>query len=234
MAADNPSDSDIIFLFDVDNTLLDADRLVNDLHAFMTQMLGSENAARYWAIHDALRSRVGYVDYLTALQEYRLEHIDDPSWLPISTFLLEYPFSEQLFPEALAVLHYFKKWGPTVIFSDGDAVLQPYKIRNSGLLAAAEGRVLIYVHKELKLDDMQRCYPAKHYVMVDDKLNILTAMKAQLGPRLTTVLPRQGHYANDAHILQSNPAPDITIDRIGHLLRYEKAALLNAAFSQLK
>lgn len=223
------SRQDIVFLFDVDNTLLDNDRIINGLHAYITQAVGAENAARYWAIYDALRSRSGYADYLAALQEYRLERIDDPRWLPISTFLLDYPFAKHLFTDALAVLQHVRAWGPTVILSDGDAVFQPYKIHNSGLAAAVDGRVLIYVHKELKLEEMQRRYPAHHYVMVDDKLNILTAMKAQLGARLTTVFPRQGHYAHDPDIVQTNPAPDITIERIGDLLRYDKAALLNAA-----
>jgi FMN phosphatase YigB (HAD superfamily) len=229
MSADSPADADIVFLFDVDNTLLDADRLVNDLHAYITHMLGAENAARYWSIHDAFRSRAGYVDYLAALQEYRLENIDDQRWLSISTFLLDYPFTQLLFPEALAVLQHCRRWGPTGIFSDGDAVFQPHKIQSSGLMATVENRVLVYVHKEQNLAEMQRHFPAHHYVMVDDKLTILTAMKTQLGPRLTTVFPRQGHYANDADIVQNNPAADITIDRIGHLLRYDKAALLNAA-----
>jgi FMN phosphatase YigB (HAD superfamily) len=222
---------DIVFLFDVDNTLLDNDSVLSDLRAYIVQAVGAERAARYWAIHEALRSRLGYVDYLGALQEYRLENVDDLHWLPISTFLLDYSFAQHLFSDALAVLQCFRSWGQTVIFSDGDAVFQPYKIHRSGLAAAVEERVLIYVHKEVKVREMQRCYPADHYVMVDDKLNILTAMKAQLGSRLTTVLPRQGHYAHDLQLLQTNPAADITIERIGDLLQYDKTALVNAALT---
>src|SRR5437773_31086 len=189
--------SGIVFLFDVDNTLLDNDRVTEDLQRYLEHEVGHERRKRYWAIFEQLRSELGYADYLGALQRYRSEYPRDPHLLTVSRFLVNYPFANRLFPNSLDVIELFKQWGPVVILSDGDVVFQPRKVERSGLFEAVDGNVLIYVHKEKELDDVEQRFPAGHYVMVDDKLRILEAMKKIWGERLTTVWPRQGHYALD-------------------------------------
>ncbi len=221
-----PQLAPVVFLLDVDNTLLDNDRIVDDLKLHLTQAFGAERQERYWAIFEKLRVELGYADYLGALQRYRAENPRDPNFLQLSHYLLNYPFAERLFPGALDVIKHLGAWGPTVILSDGDVVFQPRKVERSGLFAAVAGRVLIYIHKEQELDDVEKRFPARHYVLVDDKLRILTAVKAIWGPRLTTVFPRQGHYANDPKILAACPPADISIGAIGDLLRYDLPALL--------
>src|SRR6185312_3781298 len=191
------SAGDIVFLFDVDNTLLDNDAVQEELGAHLEREFGRAKRDRYWTIFEQLRSELGYADYLGALQRYRLENLDDPQILRISHFLIDYPFPKQLFPGALAAVEHCGRIGPTVILSDGDVVFQPRKIQRSGIWDAVEGRVLIYLHKEKMLDSVVRRYPARHYVMVDDKLRILSAMKKAWGGKLTTIFPRQGHYALD-------------------------------------
>jgi len=209
---------EIVFLFDCDNTLLDNDRVQEDLRVHLARQFGTASRDRYWGIFEELRAEVGYADYLGALQRYRLGAMHDPRLLQMSAFLVDYPFAERLYPHALEVIGHLGRWGPTVILSDGDVVFQPRKIQRSGLWDAVGGRVLIFIHKELMLDDVLRRYPARHYVMVDDKLRILAAMKAVLGDRLTGVFPRQGHYALDPRNLATYPAADLTIERIGDLL----------------
>jgi len=209
---------EIVFLFDCDNTLLDNDRVQEDLRVHLARQFGTASRDRYWGIFEELRAEVGYADYLGALQRYRLGAMHDPRLLQMSAFLVDYPFAERLYPHALEVIGHLGRWGPTVILSDGDVVFQPRKIQRSGLWDAVGGRVLIFIHKELMLDDVLRHYPARHYVMVDDKLRILAAMKAVLGDRLTGVFPRQGHYALDPRNLATYPAADLTIERIGDLL----------------
>jgi FMN phosphatase YigB (HAD superfamily) len=216
----------VVFLLDVDNTLLDNDRIVDDLKQHLTQAFGAERQERYWAIFEMLREELGYADYLGALQRYRAENPHDPNFLQLAHYLLDYPFADRLFPGALQVIERLGAWGPTVILSDGDVVFQPRKVERSGLSAAVAGRVLIYIHKEQDLDDVEKRYPARHYVLVDDKLRILTAVKNVWGPRLTTVFPRQGHYAADPKILDAYPPADITIEGIGELLNYDLPALL--------
>jgi FMN phosphatase YigB (HAD superfamily) len=220
--------SRVVFLLDVDNTLLDNDRVTADLKRYLTEEVGADRQERYWAIFEALRSELGYADYLGALQRYRIEHPRDPSLLRLSSFLVNYPFANRLFPGSLGVVDHLTQWGPTVIFSDGDVVFQPRKVERSGLLDAVGHRVLIYIHKELELDDVEGRFPADHYVLVDDKVRILTAVKQAWGTRLTTVFPRQGHYAHDANVT-TYPRPDVTIERIGDLLDYDLAALIAAA-----
>jgi FMN phosphatase YigB (HAD superfamily) len=219
------------FLLDVDNTLLDNDRVAADLRRYLTREVGAERQERYWTIFEALRAELGYADYLGALQRYRLEYPRDPHLLAVSSFLVNYPFANRLYPESLDVLEHLAAWGPTVILSDGDVVFQPRKVERSGLFDAVQTRVLIYIHKERELDDVERRFPADHYVLVDDKLRILTAVKAAWGQRVTTVFPRQGHYAHAAEVATLPPA-DVTIERIGQLLRYDLAALLAAAHHQ--
>jgi FMN phosphatase YigB (HAD superfamily) len=219
----------VVFLVDVDNTLIDNDRIAADLKRHLEREVGRERQERYWAIFEELRRELGYADYLGALQRYRIEHPRDPHVLTVSSFLVDYPFANRLYPNSLDVLERFRSWGPTVILSDGDAVFQPRKIERSGLWEAVDGNVLIYVHKERELDDVERRYPADHYVLVDDKLRILTAVKRVWDRRVTTVFPRQGHYAHDPEALATNPPPDVTIERIGDLLAVDLTALLAAA-----
>jgi FMN phosphatase YigB (HAD superfamily) len=221
----------VVFLVDVDNTLLDNDRVSADLKRYLTREVGVERAERYWAIFEALRAELGYADYLGALQRYRIEHPRDPHLLAVSSFLVNYPFANRLYPESLDVLERLAAFGPTVILSDGDVVFQPRKIECAGLFAAVEGRVLIYIHKEHELDDVERRYPAEHYVLIDDKVRILTAAKRVWRERLTTVFPRQGRYARSDEVT-AYPPPDLTIERIGDLLRYDLPALCAAAVAE--
>jgi FMN phosphatase YigB (HAD superfamily) len=227
-----PRAATVVFLLDVDNTLLDNDRVVADLRQHLERQFGHESAARYWVIFESLRTELGYADYLGALQRYRYEaeftRTDDPRLLQMSTFLIDYPFAERLYPQALEVIARLDRIGPTVILSDGDVVFQPHKVQRSGLWDAVAGRVLIYIHKEQMLDAVERHFPARHYVMVDDKLRLLAAMKKTMGARLTTVFPRQGHYALDPAHTAAYPAADLAIERIGDLVDIELQKLLVA------
>jgi haloacid dehalogenase-like hydrolase len=210
----------VVFLVDVDNTLLDNDCVTADLRRHLDEAVGPEGRARYWSLFEQLRAELGYADYLGVLQRYRLEFPHDLRLLTVSGFLVDYPFANRLYPGALDVLERLRGWGPTVILSDGDVVFQPRKVERSGLGRAVDG-VLIYVHKERELDDVERRYPADHYVLVDDKLRVLTAVKRAWGPRVTTVFPRQGHYAHDPETLATNPAADLTVERIGDLMDHD-------------
>jgi FMN phosphatase YigB (HAD superfamily) len=226
--------ADVVFLLDVDNTLLDGDRIVADLRAHLKHEFGDACAQRYWAIFDSLREALGYVDYLGALQRYRLDveqrtepgSANEQRLLMMSSFLIDYPFADRLYARALEVIAHLGRFGPTVILTDGDVVFQPRKLQRSGLWHAVEGRALVYVHKEQMLDAVQRHYPARHYVMVDDKLRILAAMKAIWRERLTTIFPRQGHYALDPKIVATQPAADFTIERIGELADLDLSPLI--------
>ena len=219
----------IVFLFDVDNTLLDNDRVTADLQRHLQREVGPERAQRYWAIFEQLRTELGYADYLGALQRYRIEYPRDPRLLTVSNFLVNYPFANRLYPNSLNAIEHVKQWGPVVILSDGDVVFQPRKVERSGLLEAVDGNALIYVHKEKELDDVEQRFPAEHYVIVDDKLRILAAMKTIWRDRLTTVFPRQGHYAFDPKVIATYPPADITIERIGELVNCDLAAFLGSA-----
>ena len=228
MTAPSAARGSVAFLLDVDNTLLDNDRVAADLKRHLVREVGAGRAEQYWAIFEELRGELGYADYLGALQRYRLAHPRDPHLLAVSSYLVNYPFANRLFPGSLDVLEHLERWGPTIILTDGDVVFQPRKIERSGLFDAVAGRVLIYIHKERELDDVARRYPAEHYVLVDDKVRILTAVKQVWRERLTTVFVRQGHYARDPGTATYPPA-DLTIERIGDLLDYELPALLGAA-----
>ena len=208
-----------VFLLDVDNTLLDNDAIVADLRTHLADELGSEFEARYWVVYEEQRAALGYADYLGSLQRCRTENPHDQRWVAISSFLINYPFASRLYPGALEVITRLGTIGTTVILSDGDVVFQPLKIARSGIGAAVNERVLIYVHKEHELLDVERCYPADHYVLVDDKVRILTAIKNVWGDRVTTIFPRQGHYAEGTEAT-GYPAPDLTVERIGDLLDY--------------
>jgi FMN phosphatase YigB (HAD superfamily) len=219
----------VVFLIDVDNTLLDNDAVLEDLRLHVLQEFGAACWEQYWAILMALWDELGYRDYLGALQRYRLQHQHDPRLLALSFYLVDYPFSDRLYPHALDVLARLRSWGPTVILSDGDVVFQPRKVQRSGLWRAVDGHVLIYIHKERELDDVMRRYPAERFVLIDDKLAILTAAKRTWGERLTTVFPRQGQYAKDPRILAANPPADVMIERIGGLLTYDLQSLLTTS-----
>lgn len=219
-----------VFLFDVDNTLLDHDRVSADLRRHLESKVGTDQANKYWRIFETLRAELGYADYLGALQRYRLDFPRDPHLLTVSHFLIQYPFANRLFPGSLDAVQHVQQWGPTVILSDGDVVFQPHKISRSGLLEAFDSRVLIYIHKETELSDVEARFPASHYVIVDDKLRILTAVKEFWGSRVTTVFVRQGHYARDPKTLAQFPPADVNLDRIGDLATFEFGRVSSGTF----
>ena len=217
--------SRIVFLFDVDNTLLDNDRVTEDLRSYLEREFGHERQQRYWTIFEQLRGELGYADYLGALQQYRAEYPRDPHLLTVSHFLIHYPFVDRLYPNALEVIQHVKQWGAVVILSDGDVVFQPRKVERSGIYNAVGGNVLIYIHKDQELDDVEQRYPAEHYVLIDDKLRILSAVKTTWASRVRTVFLRQGHYAMDVQALARFPPADVTIARIGDLLKHDLSTL---------
>ena len=223
MASDN-----LIFLFDVDNTLLDNDQVTEDLKRHLDQEVGHERQQCYWQFFEELRTELGYADYLGALQRYRIAYPRDPGLLTVSHFLVNYPFATRLYPDSLDVVEHVKQWGNPVVLSDGDVVFQPLKIDRSGIWETFDHRVLIYIHKEQELDDVEKRFPAAHYVLIDDKLRILSAVKKVWGKRVTTVFPRQGHDAHDPEIARFPPA-DITIERIGDLLSYDFGAVIHVS-----
>jgi len=218
------SPAPFVFLVDVDNTLLDNDRIQHDFRQHLEREFGVATRDRYWAILEALFVELGYRDYLGALQRYRVEHPQDVHLTTMSSYLVDYPFANRLYPGALDVLERFRSWGPTVILSDGDVVFQPRKVERSGIAEAVDGRVLIYIHKERELDDVERRHPAQHYVLVDDKPRILAAVKEAWRDRVTTILPRQGQFARDA---KAYPPADVTVERIGDILDHDLGTLLS-------
>ena len=222
--AQRPARAKTVFLFDVDNTLLDNDRVTADLKQHLEEEVGPKRARRYWVIFEALRTELGYADYLGALQRYRAEYPHDFRLLTVSRFLVNYPFANRLYPNSLDAIAHVKQWGPAALLSDGDVVFQPRKVERSGLWQAFENRVLIYIHKERELDEVERLYPADHYVLIDDKLRILAAVKKIWGERVTTVFPKQGHYAFDPKALADYPAADIELAKIGDLVTCDAPA----------
>ena len=217
---------DVVFLFDVDNTLIDNDRVQAHLSEHLERTYGAATRDRYWEIFEELRSELGYADYLGALERYRMEDLHRPELLRMSNWLVDYPFAERLYPRALDAVKHAQQWGTVVILSDGDAVFQPRKVERSGLWHLFDNRVLIYIHKEQELDDVGRLYPADHYVLIDDKLRILSAVKKFWGESVTTVFPKQGHYALDSKALAEYPPADIELANIGDLLNYDLSAFL--------
>jgi FMN phosphatase YigB (HAD superfamily) len=220
--------SEVVFLFDVDNTLLDNDRVAADLKQYLTKAFGAQRQERYWALFEEIRKELGYADYLGALQRYRLENPRDSHLMDASSYLIDYPFANRLYPQALDAIAHVGAWGPTAVLSDGDVVFQPRKVWRSGIWEAVDGRVLIYVHKEMELDDVQARFPAKHYVLVDDKIRILDAVKKIWGARVTTVFVRQGHYALDKAAVAAYPPADLAIDRIGQLVDFTLPTLVSS------
>jgi len=224
--------SSLVFLFDVDNTLMDHDHVTADLRRHLEKVVGPQKSKRYWEIFEQLRNELGYADYLGALQLYRIEHLSDYQLLEVSYFLMNYPFANRLFPGSIDAVQYAQQLGEAVVLSDGDVVFQPRKIYGAGLYEAFDKKVLIYIHKEQMLADVELAYPADHYVMIDDKLRILDAMKKTWGSKLTTIFVRQGHYAHDVKSNGQFQAPDIALERIGELPQLDPALFhqaLNAA-----
>lgn len=218
---------DIVFLFDVDNTLLDNDAVQEDLRAHLAKDFGEKTKRRYWELFEELRGELGYADYLGALERYRAEDLHEPRLLKMSSWLVDYPFADRLYPQALEAVQHVRRWGRPVVLSDGDAVFQPRKIERSGLWKAFNDDILIYIHKEDELADVERLYPAARYVLIDDKLRILAAVKSLWGDRVTTVFPRQGHYANDPKAHAEYPPADVAIERIGEMLSLDRAAFVH-------
>jgi FMN phosphatase YigB (HAD superfamily) len=224
--------SGIVFLLDVDNTLIDNDRVTQDLRRFLQREVGEERTRRYWQLFEELRTSLGYADYLGALQRYRNEYPHGPHLLELSGYLIDYPFANRLYPESLDLIDYLQGLGTVVILSDGDVVFQPRKIERSGLWSAVDGNVLIYVHKEQELADVSSRFPANHYVLVDDKLKVLAAVKRVWAERVTTVFPRQGHYAHDpALVAEYGEAADVSVERVGDVMRVDVDLLFGGARS---
>lgn len=218
--------SNLVFLFDVDNTLLNNDHVTADLKNHLQQQVGPERQQRYWDIFEQIRTELGYADYLGALQRYRIEYPHDPGLLTVSHFFINYPFATRLYPDSLDAIEHVKQWGKTAVLSDGDVVFQPLKVERSGIYEAVNKNVLIYIHKEKELEDVEHRFPADHYILIDDKIRILTDVKKIWGDRVTTVFPKQGHYALDTKIVNAYPPADITISRIGELLNYDEKSFL--------
>jgi hypothetical protein len=216
----------LVFLFDVDNTLLNNDHVTADLKNHLQQQVGPERQQRYWDIFEQIRTELGYADYLGALQRYRIEYPHDPGLLTVSHFFINYPFATRLYPDSLDAIEHVKQWGKAAVLSDGDVVFQPLKVERSGIYEAVNRNVLIYIHKEKELEDVEHRCPADHYILIDDKIRILTDVKKIWGDRVTTVFPKQGHYALDPKIVNAYPPADITISRIGELLNYEEKSFL--------
>lgn len=226
--------ADVVFLLDVDNTLLDSDRIEQDLRQHIEDAFGVDRQEDYWGIFEQLRAELGYADYLGALQRYRIAYPDDPQLLNMSLFLVNYPFADRLYPRAIEVIDRLRRSGRVVILSDGDVVFQPRKVERSGLWDAVSGHVLIYIHKEQMLGDVERRYPARRYVLVDDKLRILTAVKRVWGERVTTIFPRQGHYARDPGLVARFSAADVTLERVGDLVDWDLEPLVGSTASETK
>jgi len=220
------STPDIVFLFDIDNTLVDNDHVQADLKHHLATTYGPEARDRYWEILEQLRTELGYVDYLGALERYRIEAMHRPEILRMSNWMIDYPFADRVYPGAMDAVRHVRQWGLPVVLSDGDAVFQPRKVERSGIWKEFDGRVLIYIHKEEELDDVARLYPARHYVLIDDKLRILTTAKKIWGDRVTTIFPKQGHYALDPAVLTQFPPADVELAAIGDLVKFDLKQLL--------
>lgn len=224
-AAESPASDprSIVFLLDVDNTLLDNDRLKEDLQRRFLTLLGQERSDRFWQIYEEVRRDEDYVDYPLTFKRIAEEQNDPELRTSLETVLEGLQFSSYLYPGVLGTLAYLRTLGTPVILSDGDQVFQPYKIRYSGLERAVDGHVLIYVHKEQELPRVFAHFPADHYVAVDDKPRILAALETECPTTFTTVLVLQGKYAVPGAF---TPAPDYVIDRIAALHSFSKERFL--------
>ncbi|MBS0192781.1 MAG: HAD family hydrolase [Proteobacteria bacterium] len=216
----------LVVLLDVDNTLFDNDRFKDDLAARLLRDLGNDGSALYWQCYEDVRMQLGYVDYLATLQRLRGPLEETPALLHMASFVLDYPFADHLYPDALDAIAHLSSFATTAILSDGDIVFQPRKIQHAGLWDAVQGRVAITVHKERALDAVRARFPANHYAMVDDKPQLLAAMKRSMGDALTTVFVKQGHYAAQAAGAALEPPPDIVVEAIADLRKLGVEELL--------
>ena len=217
--------SDVALLIDVDDTLFDNDAFERDVQTWLDREIGPGSADQYQRAFEAQRDARDYADFLGAVQRAWEASGRDPRWLRAGDFLLDYPFHDRLYPQALEALEHLAQVGTAWLITDGDGVMQPRKLRRAGLWDAVQGRVRIYVHKEQQLSDIQRTCGARHYVMVDDKPRILDAMKRGWRERVTTLQPLQGHYALAEADATPRLPPDLTVARIGLLARDDSVVL---------
>lgn len=219
----------IVFLVDVDNTLLDNDRVKANLDDHLRAVVGSRLAQCFWDIYEQVRKEKGVVDIPAALISFREQtpatEMDEYTYQHIHSMFEHYPFDKALYPGALETIGHLKTLGTVVIVSDGDLHFQAEKIFNSSLANAVDGRVLLYTHKQDHLSEIMEHYPADHYVILDDKPDILADTKKILGPKVTTVLVKQGKYA--AGKLPGHFIPDMTTDHIGDLRGYSREQFLS-------
>lgn len=218
----------LVFLIDVDNTLIANDDVKNDLDAHIQVEMGQALASRFWDIYEQVRTENEVVNIPLTLKRFReqtsLAELDEQTYQHAHSLFDNYPFFRALYPYTLETLAYLRSIGLTVIVSDGDMFFQAEKIFSSNLADAVEGRVLLYIHKQQHLDEVMAQYPADHYAMVDDKPEILYDSKAIMGNRLTTVFVKQGKYA--AGPLPPGFSPDITVSHIGNLRNYKAEQFL--------
>ncbi|MFN2465530.1 MAG: HAD family hydrolase [Candidatus Dormibacteria bacterium] len=217
----------LVFLIDIDNTLIDNDRVKADMEAQIRQLAGPSGSEDFWNLYEEVREELDYVDLPITLARFRAQRPDVRKFPQISAMLLGYPFEDALYPEALHVVEHLKRMGKVVVLSDGDPVFQPAKIARIGMADAVDSNVLIYAHKEQHLDEVTDLYPAEHYVVIDDKPGVLGRMKARLGPRVTTVQVRQGKYAS-VGAEEPGPAPDRTFAGIAGCLQLSEADFQHA------
>jgi FMN phosphatase YigB (HAD superfamily) len=219
----------LVFLLDVDNTLINNDQVKEDFNAHLEVELGPKLTERFWDIYEQARKERGVVDIPLSLQRLReatpLSELDEQTFHHVQSIFDNYPFFNALYPHTLETLQHLRTMGLTVIVSDGDQLFQPEKIFRSDLAETVEGRVLIYTHKQQHLEEILQKYPADHYVMIDDKPDILVDSKAIMGKRLTTVFVKQGHYAKQ---VPDNFTPDISVLHIGDLRNYTKEQFLKS------
>jgi hypothetical protein len=209
--------TDLVVLLDVDNTLLDNDLMRARLEDDLEGVLGREDGTLFWEIYEQVRTETELVNFPETIERFGRRCADAACVGKVSAALHDFPFRDYVYPESLPAIRHVGSFATPVILSDGDQLFQRHKIRVTGLEEAVGGNVLVYVHKEQEIDDIRKRYPAKHYAVVDDKPRILAAMKAAMGPQLTSVMVCQGKYANDpSH--HDFPEPDITIEGIGGLL----------------
>lgn len=215
----------LVFWLDVDNTLINNDAVKENLDAHIQVELGAELTARFWDLYEEARHERGVVDIPLALRRLRaqtpLSALDEQTYAHVVSLFENYPFFKALYPHTLETLQHLRELGLTVIVSDGDQFFQAEKIFHSNLADAVEGRVLIYIHKQEHLSEIMQRYPADHYVMIDDKPQILADSKPILGDKLTTVLVEQGKYAEGQK--PANFTPDLTVLHIGDLRTYTAA-----------
>jgi FMN phosphatase YigB (HAD superfamily) len=210
----------LVFLLDVDNTLVDNDRVKKDIERAIASLVAVDRAARFWALYEEVRDEKGVVNFPETLRRFRRAFPNEPHAEDVDRSVLSIPFERYLYPRVFDVIARLWTLGDVTILSDGDRVYQPAKIALAGLLLATRGNVLVYEHKEDHLAEVQRRFPSLHYAHVDDKAGLLARTKVGFGSRATTIHVRQGHYASEH---ESGPPPDVTVERIADLLTLDPA-----------